>query len=68
MSPPADMNAAPQLSHGESRKHRELKRMALLWAQAKGFRIAAAKVSILNFRVRADVAADMPHKMPVRAV
>ena len=62
------MNSLPKSKHGESHAHRDLKRLALIWAQAKGFRIAAAKVSILNFRVRADVAADMPHKMPVRAV
>ena len=42
---------------GETQAHRDLKRMALVWAQEAGFRIAAAEVSLPNHRVRMDVAA-----------
>jgi hypothetical protein len=42
---------------GESAEHRELKRLALIWAQARGFRIAAAEVALPNYRYRLDVAA-----------
>jgi hypothetical protein len=45
------------LGVGETRAHRELKRLALRWAQTNGFRIAAAEVSLPNYRVRMDVAA-----------
>ncbi|MEZ0256938.1 MAG: hypothetical protein ACAI37_16755 [Chthoniobacter sp.] len=47
-------------THGESQAHRDLKRLALLWAQRNGFRIAAAEVSLPNHRVRMDVAAYKP--------
>jgi len=54
---PADMNALPAAKSGETPAHRELKRLALRWAQANGFRVAAAEVSLPNHRVRTDVAA-----------
>jgi hypothetical protein len=48
---------------GETPAHRDLKRRALLWAQARGFRIAAAEVSLPNHRVRMDVAAYRPERV-----
>lgn len=50
-------------THGESKAHRDLKRMALLWAQRNGYRIAAAEVSFPNHRVRMDVAAYKPQRV-----
>jgi hypothetical protein len=48
---------------GESQAHRELKRLALLWAHANGYRISAAEVSLPNYRVRMDVAAYKPQQV-----
>jgi hypothetical protein len=48
---------------GETQAHRDLKRLALLWAQTNGFRIAAAEVSLPNHRVRMDVAAYQPQRV-----
>lgn len=48
---------------GESQSHRDLKRLALHWAQTNGFRIAAAEVSLPNHRVRMDVAAYKPQRV-----
>ena len=47
----------PLTSGGESAAHRELKRLSLAWAQARGFRIAATEVSLPTHRYRLDVAA-----------
>jgi hypothetical protein len=44
----------------ETARHRELKRLALAWAQAHGYRIAAPEVSVPNLGVRLDVAAFRP--------
>jgi hypothetical protein len=44
----------------ESARHLELKRLALVWAQTHGYRIAAAEVSVPNFRARLDAAAYRP--------
>ncbi len=44
----------------ESTRHLELKRLALVWAQAHGYRIAAAEVSVPNLGVRVDVAGFRP--------
>ena len=44
----------------ETSRHRELKRLALAWAQAHGYRIAAAEVSVPNLGVRLDAAAYRP--------
>lgn len=52
----------PAVKSGESQAHRDLKRLALLWAQVNGFRIAAAEVSLPNHRVRMDVAAYKPQR------
>ncbi len=51
------MNDLKPKTDGESQAHRDLKRLALIWAQTSGFRIAAAEVSLPNHRVRMDVAA-----------
>ncbi|EDY16296.1 hypothetical protein CfE428DRAFT_6199 [Chthoniobacter flavus Ellin428] len=53
----------PTAKSGESQTHRDLKRLALLWAQMNGFRIAAAEVSLPNHRVRMDVAAYKPQRV-----
>jgi len=42
---------------GESQRHRELKRLALAWARARGLGLAAAEVRIPRSGWRADVAA-----------
>ncbi len=42
--PPLTMTA------GESAGDKELKRLALAWAQAQGYRAAAAEVSLPNYR------------------
>lgn len=44
----------------ESPPHRELKRLALIWARGHGYPIAAPEVSVPNFRVRLDAAAYRP--------
>lgn len=46
----------------ETARHRELKRLALIWAQTHGYRIAACEVSVPTFRSRFDVAAYRPGK------
>lgn len=51
--------------NGESQAHKDLKRLALIWAQTNGFRIAAAEVSLPNHRVRMDVAAYRPTRIRV---
>ena len=55
--------SAASSTHGESQAHRDLKRLALQWAQVNGFRIAAAEVSLPNHRVRMDVAAYKPQRV-----
>jgi len=45
------------MSQSETALHRELKRLALIWAQARGYRAAAAEVTLPNYRFRLDVAA-----------
>jgi hypothetical protein len=60
-----DRHLAPTTSRGgESAAHRELKRLALIWAQARAFRIAAAEVSLPNYRYRLDVAACRIEQRP----
>jgi hypothetical protein len=48
------------MSATESDRHRELKRLALAWAQTHAYRIAAAEVSVPNLGARLDVAAYRP--------
>jgi hypothetical protein len=45
---------------GETNRHRELKRLALAWAQTHAYRIAAVEVSVPNLGARLDVAAYRP--------
>ncbi|HVU25247.1 MAG TPA: hypothetical protein VHE13_14055 [Opitutus sp.] len=45
------------MSAGETERHRELKRLALGWAQANGLAIAATEVRVPKCGYRADVAA-----------
>ena len=44
----------------ETEEHKRLKVLALQWAQASGYRIAAAEVSVPQFRMCIDVAAYKP--------
>jgi hypothetical protein len=44
----------------ETPEHRELKRLALAWAQRHGYRVAAAEVSVPALGARLDVAACRP--------
>jgi len=54
------------MSHSETAAHSELKRLALAWAQAHGYRVAAAEVSLPNYRFRLDVGAYRPERVRVR--
>jgi hypothetical protein len=45
------------MSQGETEKHRRLKALALAWARAQGFAIAAGEVRVPKSGYRADVAA-----------
>ncbi len=45
------------MTSGETAAHRELKRLALTWAQARGFALAATEVRVPKCGYRADVAA-----------
>ena len=48
------------VSASESPAHLELKRLALIWAQANGYPIVACEVSLPNLRFRLDVGAYRP--------
>ncbi len=48
------------MAKAETEAHRELKRLALGWAQASGFSIAACEVRVPKCGYRADVAAYAP--------
>src|SRR5436190_11870384 len=50
-----DATVAPR--RAETERHLRLKRLALVWAQAKGYSACAAEVSLPQCRYRADVAA-----------
>ena len=54
--------AASLGGRGESAAHRELKRLALLWAQENGYPMAALEVCLPQCRYRADVAAYRPER------
>jgi hypothetical protein len=56
---PAIISVVPE-SASESPEHLRLKRLALLWAQAAGYPIAATEVSIPEFQCRVDAAAYRP--------
>ncbi len=51
------MDSAIAPLRGETEAHLRLKRLALVWAQANGYRASAAEVSLPQCRYRADVAA-----------
>jgi hypothetical protein len=53
-----DASIAPR--RGETETHLRLKRLALIWAQANGYSVCAAEVSLPQSRYRADVAAYRP--------
>ena len=48
------------MASSESAAHLELKRLALIWAQANGYPIVACEVSLPNLRFRLDVGAYRP--------
>ena len=48
------------MSASESPAHLELKRLALIWAQANGYPIVACEVSLPNLRFRLDMGAYRP--------
>ncbi len=50
----------PAPSSSESAAHLRLKQLALVWAQANGYTIAGAEVSVPHLRARLDVAAYRP--------
>ncbi len=50
-----DAGVAPK--RGETEAHRRLKRLAVLWAQAQGYKACALEVSLPQCKFRADVAA-----------
>jgi len=50
----------------ESDRHRELKRLALVWAQLHGYRVAGAEISVPSLGARLDVAAFRPARGGVR--
>jgi hypothetical protein len=54
------MDASIAVRRGETDSHVRLKRLALLWAQANGYSVCAAEVSLPQCRYRADVAAFRP--------
>lgn len=56
----ARRSSLANVSGSESPTHRELKRLALIWAQANGYAIAACEVSLPNLRFRLDVGAYRP--------
>jgi hypothetical protein len=54
----------PAPSSSESAAHFRLKQLALVWAQANGFPIVGAEVTVPNLRARLDVAAYRPASEP----
>jgi hypothetical protein len=51
------MDARVATKGGETEAHRNLKRLAVLWAQAQGYSACAVEVNLPRCRYRADVAA-----------
>lgn len=56
------MDAGLSERRGETAAHRRLKRLAVLWAQARGYSACAVEVSLPQCRYRADVAAYRPER------
>jgi hypothetical protein len=55
-----DLIAGVPTAATESPEHLRLKRLALVWAQAAGYPVAAAEVSIPEYQFRVDAAAYRP--------
>jgi hypothetical protein len=53
---PGDLIGGVPTAATESPEHLRLKRLALVWAQAAGYPVAAAEVSIPEFQFRVDAA------------
>jgi hypothetical protein len=51
------MDSLGQNGGGETEAHLRLKRLAILWAQARGYSVCATEVTLPRCRYRADVAA-----------
>ena len=51
----------PNRKRGETNAHIALKRLALLWAQARGYSVCAFEVQLPRCRFRADLAAYRPN-------
>ena len=56
------MAAGLASTRGETARHAQLKRLAFLWAQARGYSACALEVSLPGCRYRADLAAYRPHR------
>lgn len=56
------MDSAVENRAGETEAHRQLKQLALLWAQTNGYSICATEVTLPRCRYRADLAAYRPRK------
>src|SRR5437762_5470274 len=56
------MAAGVASTRGETARHARLKRLAFLWAQARGYSACALEVSLAGCRYRADVAAYRPDR------
>jgi hypothetical protein len=56
------MAAGVTSAWGETARHARLKRLAFLWAQARGYSACALEVSLPGCRYRADVAAYRPDR------
>jgi hypothetical protein len=62
MGMPDSRQPEPPPCKGETARHLELKRLALLWAQENGYPLAALEISLPQCRYRADVAAYRPER------
>jgi hypothetical protein len=61
------MDARVSNGCGETAAHERLKRLAMVWAQARGFSACAAEVSLPQCHYRADIAAYRPAKSGIGA-
>ena len=61
VAPGQSESASNARVRGETTAHAHLKRLALIWAQARGYSACAAEVSLPRCRFRADVAAYRPN-------
>lgn len=56
-----DQPGADSPARGETAAHTRLKRLALIWAQARGYSACAMEVTLPRCRFRADIAAYRPN-------